>query len=170
MSIFLSLGIGALLPKRLPDPFCRTDVLFAIAERAQALSFVDIELCDWLEAAEERSWPGPDDATWYKVQMPDIMGPVSAPAPNTIREKWATIRAREGVSVNYPNGAICVPWVQRAGRLTNFGQLDFLDGLWCMPLGVLEELAELDESGVNELINDCAQARVPISIATRELA
>ena len=165
MTLELSLGIGGLLPQALPEPFGRPDALFAIAKRAQELSLVDLELHDWLDAGAERPWPGSDEATWYKVQMPDVMGPVAAPMPKDIREKWRTLHARIGLTVEYPNGAICVPWVQRAGRLSDFGKLEVLEGLWCMPLGALKELTNLDDASVDQLIDDCSKARVPICVA-----
>src|SRR5262249_51244432 len=145
--------------------FSRTDVLFAIAERAQALSMIDIELHDWLKQGEARAWGQREDATWYKVQMPDVMGPVAAPAPLDLRSRWGSLKARAGLKLGYARGAICVPGTQGAGTLSDFGLLRFLDGLWCMPLGALREIVDADEATITQLITDCAAARVPISIA-----
>lgn len=165
MSVVLSLGIDPLLPRVLPAGFSRTDVLFAIAEQAQELSLVDVELRDRLAEGEARAWPGSDEATWYVVQMPDVMGPAPAPDPADRLARWSALRVRSVEPHPYPQGAIFVPWIQRAGRLKGAGAFRFLDGVACVPLGALRDVVDAEPAVVEELIADCARARVPVSVA-----
>ncbi len=149
---------------RPPENRSWPDLLFDAMKQLQELSLVDLKLRDVLRPGEDYPWPGDPPSGGehvFHVENPDVMGPLPATESRALLGALDAV-GRSGTfdhAGRYARGALVVPGIQAAGKLHG----GFLDGIWCMPLGVLTTLAGDTRGGA--LQDACVRTLFPIAIA-----